>query len=231
MIHGAFHHLWDFATSHHETWEFVAIMLTAPTLGGLICGLAIKYWVPGAVGSGVPQTKEAYYNKGGRISTITGMWRVILGTVYIGLGNSLGREGPMIHASSAIASRIGRFIFLDTERVRAMIPVGMAAGIGAAFNAPLSAITFVFEELLDNFSTKAIGGMVVAVVIAAAVSRSILGEDPVINTHLALDYETSAWMLVAIPLGAIAGLLGHFFVGSILTARRFIRSRAWMGSW
>ncbi|MFT5905013.1 MAG: CIC family chloride channel protein [Cryomorphaceae bacterium] len=231
MIHGTFHHLWDFATSHHETWEFVAIMLTAPTLGGLICGLAIKYWVPEAVGSGVPQTKEAYYNKGGRISTITGMWRVILGTVYIGLGNSLGREGPMIHASSAIASRIGRFIFLDTERVRAMIPVGMAAGIGAAFNAPLSAITFVFEELLDNFSTKAIGGMVVAVVIAAAVSRSILGEDPVINTHLALDYETSAWMLVAIPLGAIAGLLGHFFVGSILTARRFIRSRAWMSSW
>jgi CIC family chloride channel protein len=137
----------------------------------------------------------------------------------------------MVHASSAIASRIGRFVFLDTERVRAMIPVGMAAGIGAAFNAPLSAITFVFEELLDNFSTKAIGGMVVAVVIAAAVSRTILGEDPVLNTHLALDYETSAWMLVALPLGAVAGLLGHFFVGSILTARRFIRSRKWMSSW
>ena len=114
MIHGTFHHLWDFATSHHETWEFVAIMLTAPTLGGLICGLAIKYWVPSASGSGIPQTKEAYYNKGGRISTFTGMWRVILGTVYIGLGNSLGREGPMVHASAAIASRIGRFIFLDS---------------------------------------------------------------------------------------------------------------------
>ena len=231
MIHGTFHHLWEFATSHHESWEFVAIMLIAPTLGGLICGLAIKYWVPSAVGSGIPKTKEAYYNKGGRISTFTGMWRVLLGTVYIGLGNSLGREGPMVHASSAIASRIGRFIFLDTERVRAMIPVGMAAGIGAAFNAPLSAITFVFEELLDNFSTKAIGGMVVAVVIAAAVSRSILGEDPVLNTHLALDYETSAWMLVALPLGAISGLMGHFFVGSILNARRFIRSRTWMDSW
>lgn len=206
-------------------------MLIAPTFGGLICGLAIKYWVPGAVGSGIPQTKEAYYNKGGRISTITGMWRVILGTVYIGLGNSLGREGPMVHASAAIASRIGRFIFLDTERVRAMIPVGMAAGIGAAFNAPLSAITFVFEELLDNFSTKAIGGMVVAVVIAAAVSRTILGEDPVLNTHLALDYETSAWMLVAIPLGAIAGLLGHFFVSCILNTRKFIRSKKRLSSW
>lgn len=230
-IHYTFHHVWEFATGQHETWQFVAVMLTAPTIGGLICGLAIKYWVPQATGSGIPQTKEAYYNKRGYISTATGFWRIILGTLYVGLGNALGREGPMVHAASAASSRIGRFIFKDPERVRAMIPVGMAAGIGAAFNAPLSAITFVFEELLDNFSTKAIGGMVLAVVIAAAVSRTILGEDPVINTHLILDYQTSAWMLVAIPLGAMAGLLGHFFVGSIITMRRAIQSRAWLCKW
>ncbi|MEJ6778253.1 MAG: chloride channel protein [Akkermansiaceae bacterium] len=147
------------------------------------------------------------------------------------MGNALGREGPMVHASSAIASRIGRFIFKDPERVRAMIPVGMAAGIGAAFNAPLSAITFVFEELLDNFSTKAIGGMVVAVVIAAAVSRSILGEDPVLSTHLSLNFETAVWMLVAIPLGAIAGCMGHFFVGAVIGTRRWVRSKPWLCKW
>ena len=71
----------------------------------------------------------------------------------------------------------------------------MAAGIGAAFNAPLSALTFVFEELLENFSNKAIGGMVVAVVIAAAVARTVLGEDPVISTHLFLHFEESLLLL------------------------------------
>ncbi len=234
-IHYTFQQVWKFATVQDgvetETWKFVAVMLSAPTVGGLICGLAIRFWAPGAVGSGIPQTKEAYYNKGGRIQTFTGVWRVVLGTVYVGLGNALGREGPMVHASSAIASRIGRFIFKDPERVRAMIPVGMAAGIGAAFNAPLSAITFVFEELLDNFSTKAIGGMVVAVVIAAAVSRSILGEDPVLSTHLSLHYQTAAWMLVALPLGALAGGLGHFFVGAVIGVRRWVRSKAWLRTW
>ncbi|MCP5535090.1 MAG: chloride channel protein [Akkermansiaceae bacterium] len=230
-IHYTFQQLWRFATIQVETWQFILVMLTAPAVGGLICGLAIRYWVPGAVGSGIPQTKEAYYNKGGHIQTFTGVWRVVLGTLYVGLGNALGREGPMVHASSAIASRIGRFIFIDHERVRAMIPVGMAAGIGAAFNAPLSAITFVFEELLDNFSTKAIGGMVVAVVIAAAVSRSILGEEPVLSTHLSLHYETAIWMLVAIPLGAIAGVLGHFFVGSIIHSRRWVRTKPWLRHW
>lgn len=229
-IHHTFQSVWKLANSGGEG-RLIAVMLIAPTLGGLICGLAIRFCASDCAGSGIPQTKAAYYNHGGRINTMTGVWRVILGTVFVGFGNALGREGPMVHAASAIASRIGRFAFKDPERVRAMIPVGMAAGIGAAFNAPLSALTFVFEELLDNFSTKAIGGMVVAVVIAAAVSRTLLGEDPVINTHLVLDYQTAAWMLVAIPLGACAGLLGHFFVGSIIGLRRKVRSVSWLKSW
>jgi len=230
-IHYTFKTLWSFATSQVETWKFVTLMLAAPAFGGLICGLAIRFFVPGASGSGIPQTKDAYYNHGGYIPITTGFWRVILGTIYVGLGNALGREGPIVHASSAIASRLGRFFFKDPERIRAMIPVGMAAGIGAAFNAPLSAITFVFEELLDNFSTKAIGGMVVAVVIASAVSRILLGADPVLSTHLALHYQTAGWMLVAIPLGVIAGFLGHFFVGAILGLRRWIRDCRWLKSW
>ncbi|BDS07991.1 chloride channel protein [Oceaniferula spumae] len=229
-IHHTFAGVWKLATTGSDG-QFIAVLLLAPTLGGLICGLVIHFWAHEAVGSGIPQTKAAYYNQGGRIKTMTGVWRVVLGTVFVGFGNALGREGPMVHASSAIASRIGRFAFKDPERVRAMIPVGMAAGIGAAFNAPLSALTFVFEELLDNFSTKAIGGMVVAVVIAAAVSRTILGEDPVINTHLVLDYETAAWMLVAIPLGVCAGFLGHFFVGAVIGVRRKVKSTPWLKSW
>ena len=235
MIHYTFSNLWELASHYNhlegQTWKFVMIMLIAPTVGGLICGLAIKYYVPAAIGSGIPQTKEAYHNTAGCIPFFTGIWRIILGTAYVGLGNSLGREGPMVHASAAVGSRIGRFIFKDPERVRAMIPVGMAAGIGAAFNAPLSAITFVFEELMDNFSTKAIGGMVVAVVIAAAVSRSILGEDAILSTHLSLNYETSVWMLVAIPLGFLAGLFGHFFVGLVLKSRSWVKKNKWLGGW
>jgi len=230
-IHYTFLQVWSFATSQVETWQFVTVMLVAPTVAGLICGLVIRFFAPGAVGSGIPQTKDAYYNHGGYIPITTGVWRVLLGTVYVGLGNALGREGPIVHASAAIASRLGRFLFKDPERIRAMIPVGMAAGIGAAFNAPLSAITFVFEELLDNFSTKAIGGMVVAVVIASAVSRTLLGEDPVLSTHLSLHYQTAGWMLVAIPLGVVAGFLGHFFVGSILVLRRWVKSCRWLLSW
>ena len=228
-IHSLFHWLWETARGRNE-FLFITIMISAPTLAGLVVGIGVRYF-PKTSGSGIPQTKEAYYNAGGQISSVTGFWRFVLGALYVGLGNSLGREGPTVHICTAISSRIGRWAFRDASRVQAMAPVGMAAGIAAAFNAPLSALTFVFEELLDNFSMKAMGGMVVAVVIAAAVSRSILGEDPVITARIAEDYVTSWWMLVCLPLGILAGLLGHFFVRGILNLRFWFRERCPLPAW
>ncbi len=222
--------VWTFATSF-DPWVSGMIMIAAPTLAGLIIGIAVSRYAPEAVGSGIPQTKIAYYNKGGKISGRAGIWRFCLGVLYVGMGNSLGREGPTVHASAAVASRLGRWVFRDPARVQAMLPVGMAAGIAAAFNAPLSALTFVFEELLDNFSMKAMGGMVVAVVVAAVVSRTIIGEDPVLPAKLAVNFTTSAWMLVGLPLGVAAGLLGHLFAVSTLRLRGHFKSRKSMPAW
>ena len=82
---------------------------------------------------------------------MAGVWRYLLSLLYLGFGNSLGREGPIAHMSSSISSALGRWGFRDRQRARSMVPVGMGAGLAAAFNAPLSAITFVFEQLMDNF--------------------------------------------------------------------------------
>lgn len=206
-------------------------MLLAPTTGGLIVGIVASKFAPSAAGSGIPQTKSAYYNQGGKINLKAGFFRFILGSLYVGLGNSLGREGPTVHLCTAISSKIGRLFFKDPVRVQAMSPVGMAAGIAAAFNAPLSALTFVFEELLENFTMKALGGMVVAVVVAAAVSRTILGEEPILITNITEDYQTSWWMLVAIPIGALAGLIGHSFVWSILKLRVWFKETCRLPAW
>lgn len=229
-IHHTFEWLWGMVKTKDPFW-FVTILLVAPTFAGLLVGLTVQFYAPETVGSGIPQTKAAYYNRGGKISGKAGVLRFILGALYVGLGNSLGREGPTVHVSAAISSRIGRWAFNDPARVQSMVPVGMAAGIAAAFNAPLSALFFVYEELLDNFSMKAMGGMVIAVVVAAAVSRTILGEDPVLTAKIAENYKTSAWMLVALPLGVAAGLLGHLFVISTLKLRLWFKTRKFLPAW
>lgn len=190
-------------------------------LGGLLVGLAIHLWAPRAAGSGIPQTKAAFYNEFGQIGIGTGLWRFLLTSLYVGAGNSLGREGPTVHMCASIASAMGRGFGLAKVRVQAMVPVGVAAGIAAAFNAPISAILFVFEEVLDDFSSKALSGIVVAVVVSDVVARMILGEDPVLAAHLGGHYGVHWWMLVAVPLGLSAALVGHGFVGALLACRRW----------
>src|SRR5690606_18242155 len=107
---------------------------------------------------------------------------------------------------------------LAKKRVQAMTPVGMGAGIAAAFNTPMAAMFFVFEELLGDFSSKALFGILVAVVIAAIVERTILGENPLFNLDLPA-FETSAWMLLCIPLAVLSALLGVLFIRQLLWLR------------
>ncbi|HAV12976.1 MAG TPA: hypothetical protein DCX06_05720 [Opitutae bacterium] len=194
-------------------------MIFSPAVAGLIVGLMIRYVSPTASGSGIPQTKAAYYQKFGIIKTSEAFWRFIIGTISVGMGNSLGREGPTVHICSAVSSKLGRLFGLGKLRVQAMVPVGMGAGISAAFNAPISAITFVFEELFDNnFSSKALGGILIAVVVAAVVERSLLGEHSALHATRAF-FETSWWMLICLALGPTAGVLGHLFTTLLLALR------------
>ena len=198
-------------------WATPAMMLS-PALAGLVVGLMIKYISPSASGSGIPQTKVAYYQKFGVIKISTAFWRFIISTISVAFGNSLGREGPTVYICSAIATKLARLFGLGKQRVQAMIPVGMGAGISAAFNAPIAAITFAFEELLENFSTNALAGILVAVVVAAVVERTLLGE------HAALEvdtryFTTSWWMLICLLIGPAAGLLGYLFTEMLLNLR------------
>ena len=129
-----------------------------------------------------------------------------------------------------MASKLGRFFGLGKLRVQAMIPVGMGAGISAAFNAPIAAITFVFEELLDNFSSKALGGILIAVVVAAVVERTLLGEHAALQAANTYFY-TSWWMLVCLLLGPAAALLGHFFTGLLLHLRAHFKQWQSIPQW
>lgn len=213
---------WSHSFRGMSGWQKVALMIASPAAAGLLVGLILQHLAPTAVGSGIPQTKQAYYQKFGQIELKEAFFRFVAGTLFVGLGNSLGREGPTVHICSAIASKIGQWAGLAKSSVRAMVPVGMGAGIASAFNTPIAAIFFVFEELLDDFSSKALGGILVAVVIAAVVSRAILGEHATFVLDLP-SYHMNAWMLVSVVMGISAGFLGHLWVTSLLWLRSQVK--------
>jgi CIC family chloride channel protein len=75
-------------------WIYLTIL--TPALGGLLVGLGLRFWVPGAVGSGVPQVKVAYALESGSVPFRDAVGKFVLGMVQTGSGASLGREGPTV---------------------------------------------------------------------------------------------------------------------------------------
>ena len=179
----AFHWLLEFlqnaiiyrAAATPGPWR-APLLILIPVLGGLVAGALLYFYAPEARGSGIPQVKAAFLLDGGRIPARVIPAKMLLPALNIGTGASLGREGPTVQICAAIASFLGRFLDVSREGLRSLVPVGAAAGLAAAFNTPIAAVTFTLEEILGDTAAKPLGSIVIASVIASVVERWLLGE-------------------------------------------------------
>ena len=204
-------------------WWFVAVTILLPTLGGLISGWLLQNVVPGARGSGIPQVKVAYEIKGGKLPLQDAAGKFLIGALQIGSGASLGREGPTVHICAGIASALGRTFALSQNNLRRLLPVGAAAGIAAAFNAPIAAVTFTIEEVVGDLDQTVLSGVVVAAAIAAAIERSILGEHPVFTITQQYGLHNASSLVFYAALGVAAGLVALVFTESLIKLRGAFR--------
>jgi chloride channel protein, CIC family len=184
---------------------WIALTLLTPALGGLFAGLALTLF-PAARGSGIPQVKAAYAVQTDRIRLRDGIAKFVITSLQIGSGASLGREGPTVHMCAAVASALGRWFALSPRSVRRLLPVGSAAGVAAAFNAPIAAITFTVEEIVGTLDQTVLSGVVVAAALAAVIEHTLLGSHPIFT----LSQPAVLGHLSAIPLHAALGVLAGF---------------------
>src|SRR5436309_2866041 len=149
--------------------------LLVPVAGSAIMGYLLYRFFPDARGSGVPQTKAALYARGGRISLGTVIGKFFCTSTTLASGIPLGREGPAVQVGAGIASVLGRKLGLRPEKVKALIPVGAAAAIAAAFNTPLAAVLFALEEVVGDLHAAVLGSVVLASATSWAMLRLLLG--------------------------------------------------------
>lgn len=196
-------------------------LLVAPMLVGLLVALLVKYFFPQARGSGVNQTKAALYIYNGFISFRTMVGKFITAALAIGAGHSLGPEDPALQIGAGLASIVSRKLRLSRERLRLFAPVGAAAGLAAAFNAPISAILFVIEEVIGRWSAAVLGSIVLAAVSSVVVARAFWGSEPMFHIP-AVNLRDSRELLAYAALGLIGGL------ASVLFARLLAWLRPWL---
>jgi CIC family chloride channel protein len=202
------------AAATPPTWR----MLTMPALAGLIIAFLALRFFPTARGSGVNQTKGALYIFNGYIPLKTAVGKFLLASMAIGSGFSLGPEDPSLQIGACIASFLGRWVNFSRERLRLIAPVGAAAGLAAAFNAPISAVLFVIEEVIGRWTAGILGSVVLAAVSSVVVVRSFLGAEPLFRIPV-VEVQRPSELIAYIVLGLVGGLLSVAFAGSAIALR------------
>lgn len=202
-----------------ESRSWILWVILVPTLGALAAGIALRY-VPGARGSGIPQVKVAYAIKGKALPLRDSVGKFLIGSIQIGTGSSMGREGPTVQICSGVARGMGRLVGIAPHNLKLLLPVGTAAGIAAAFNAPIAAVTFTIEEIVGTLDQTLLSGVIVAAALAAVVERSILGESPVFSIPSGYGLDHASSLLLYALLGVLAAIVSVVFTDSLLWLRR-----------
>jgi CIC family chloride channel protein len=197
-----------------------------PAVIGLVIAVLTRYVFPQVRGSGVNQTKAALYINNGYISFRTVIGKFMLSALAIGSGHSLGPEDPALQIGAGVASLISRRMGLSRERLRLFAPIGAAAGLAAAFNAPISAILFVIEEVIGQWNAAVLGSIVLAAVSSVVVARSFWGSEPMFRIPPVTF--NSRELLAYTVLGVFGGVAALIFSKALGYLRpRLRRQPAW----
>jgi CIC family chloride channel protein len=184
----------------------------APAIGGLLVGLFALALHRPVRGHGTAAIIEAVALRGGVLPMLPTLTMTGATIVTVASGGALGREGPMMRVGAALGSLLGRRFGLSGHRLKILLGCGAAAGIAAAYNAPIGGALFALEVVLGNFALESFGPIVVASVMGTLVARYLLGASPAYSppAHIPL---VSGWELGHyLVMGLLIGLASALFL-------------------
>ena len=194
-----------------------------PVAGSLAMGYVLVRYFPDARGSGVGQTKVALFARDGIITLRTVLGKFFCTAVTLGSGIPLGPEGPSVLVGAGIGSVLARRLRLRPENVKALIPVGAAAAIAAAFNTPLAAVVYSLEEIVGDLNAPVLGSVVLASATSWLVLRLLLGNNPLFVVPQYQLVHPAEFAIYAV-LGVIGGLISVALMKLLIEIRsRFLR--------
>ncbi|MGZ4817121.1 MAG: chloride channel protein [Terriglobales bacterium] len=191
------------------------LLWLAPALGGLIAAVIVLPAFPYVRSSGVNAISTSLHLNHGYVSLRTTIGNFLASALAIGSGHALGPEDPSSHIGVGFASFLGRRMRLRREQLARLAPVGAAAGLAGALNAPIAAVLFVAEVVIGSWTAGMLAPVVIGAIASVMVVRYFLGTQP--------------WgYLPAVVIGGPRELLGYIVIGLVggLVSALFIRSVA-----
>jgi len=202
------------------------LIFLLPALGGLLIAPLLHFFPSQTEGVGIPYAMESVALRGGILRLRAVALRTAAAVVTIGSGGSAGRFAPGAVLGAAVGSGVGRFFRVSGERMRSLVGCGAAGAIAAVFNAPIGGVFFALEVLLGDFSAQTFAPIVIASVVATAVSRAFIGDLLLLGGVPPIELASASQIGLCAVLGAACGAAAVLFVRTMDSAEeRFSSSR------
>ncbi|WP_221029360.1 chloride channel protein [Actomonas aquatica] len=216
--------------THESTEVFLVGSFIIIAVFSAISGWLLSAFCPDAAGSGIPQVKLAFWKDMGHIPFRVVWVKFIAGALTVGAGNSLGREGPSVQLAAGLSSQLSGVMGTPKHKRRLANAAGAAAGLAAAFNTPIAAVTFVLEEIIGDLNSRMLGSILLAAVVGALVAHGLLGEQPAFTLRGAGSPEWQVYLATPI-VAAIAALAGVWFQKFALGLRAWNKKKHRVPPW
>lgn len=193
-----------------------------PIAGILLTVFVIRNFLGNSLEKGSSKILYAVARKGGIVPKKQMYAQIVTSSLTVGLGGSAGLESPIVITGAAFGSNFAQKYHLSQKDRILLLACGVAAGIGAAFNAPIAGVLFAIEVVLTDVSISAFIPIIISAATGALVSKIALSPDTILNfeERLKFDYHNTPFYIL---LGILAGF------ASLYHARNFQRVEKFFG--
>lgn len=208
------HKVFLFATYVNTYLKLPYINSILPIVGILLTVFVVKHFLGGHIEKGSSKILYAIAKKGGFINKKQMYSQIVTSSLTVGLGGSAGLESPIVITGAAFGSNFAQKYHLSQKERVLLLACGVAAGIGAAFNAPIAGVLFAIEVVLVDVTISAFIPIMISAATGALVATIVLKEDVLLSFRQdqLFDYHNIGYYIL---LGVLAGFV------SILYARNF----------
>lgn len=196
-------------------------ILFLPVLGGLVLGISaivMRRIRPGEIVDPI----EANALHGGKMSLFDSMRLVAATVLSNAVGAAVGMEAGYSQLGSSLFSAAGQLGALRRMDLRVFVGAGAAAGIAAAFNAPLAGTFYAFELIIGGYAIRALAPIALAALVAALTERAIINPEPLFFVPQGFHFKQSVYLLFAL-LGLFAAGFSVLAMQAVAWSDRLLR--------
>jgi len=206
------HKIFVFATyvTNISIFKYAYIKVILPIIGIMLTVFVIRKFLGGSIEKGTSQILYAVAKKASIIPRKQMYAQIVTSSLTVGLGGSAGLESPIVITGAAFGSNYAQRFKLGYKDRTLLIGCGVAAGIAAAFNAPIAGVLFAIEVLLVDVSISAFTPIMIAAATGALVSKVALDESILLSfkQQQTFDYHNIAYYIM---LGLFTGLISVYY--------------------